>query len=110
MENAIKDLIATQAAQEERIKSAHRRIDEIDRIIDGIHKLASNVESLAMQVKMLTESVEHNIARLEGSLHEHGERIGALESKPAKRWDGIVSQIITLIVAAVFGMVAGKFM
>ena len=93
----------------ESTKSAHKRIDENDRIIDGIHKLAANVETLALQVKHLTEKMESSIAHLESGQKSQGERIGALEQKPAKRWEALVAQAITLIVAAIGGAIIAKF-
>ncbi len=110
MDDLNKELVEDVAALKERVKSAHKRIDENDRITEGIYKIASNVEALALQVKMLTESLENNVARLEGSLKAQGERIGALEKKPAKRWESLITQFISLIVAAVFGVIVAKFM
>jgi chromosome segregation ATPase len=97
------------AAVKESVKSAHKRIDENDRITDGIHKLAANVEALALQVKLLTEKMESNIGRLESGLKDQGERIGQLEKEPAAKWKSLVSQVMSIIVAAVVGGVIANF-
>jgi hypothetical protein len=70
----------------ESAKSAHKRIDENDRITEGIHKLTTNVETLALQVKHLAEKVEQTVNRLELGLKSQGERIGALEKEPGRKW------------------------
>jgi uncharacterized protein YlxW (UPF0749 family) len=98
------------AAVSESAKSAHKRIDENDRITEGIHKLAANVETLAVQVKMFTDRMDSSIARIEAGQKNQGERIGALEKEPADKWKGAIKQIIELIIAAVFGIIAAKFL
>lgn len=98
------------SALKENIKSAHKRIDENDKITEGIHKLASNIESLALQVKLLTERMDSSIERIESGLKGQGERIGALEKEPASKWKDLGKQVISLIVAAVFGIIAAKFL
>lgn len=98
------------SALRENVKSAHKRIDENDRITEGIHKLASNVESLALQVKLLTERFDSSLERLEQGQRNQGERIGALEKEPGAKWKDVTKQIITLVVAAVFSVIAAKFM
>ena len=91
------------AGMQEKLSSAHKRIDENDRIIEGVHKLASNVEALALQVKHLTDRIENSVTRLEAGLKAQGERIGVLEKEPADKWRKLVAQIISLAVAAVVG-------
>jgi hypothetical protein len=90
----------------ESTKSAHKRIDENDRIIEGIHKLAANVEGLTLQVKMLTDQMDATIERIEEGQKLQGERIGKLEQEPAHKWQDFVKQVLSLAVAAVFGVVA----
>lgn len=36
------------------------------------------------------------------------EKVGALEAKPAKRWEGLVSQVITLVAAALIAFLLGR--
>jgi hypothetical protein len=47
-------------------------------------------------------------ARHEKGLDDHEGRIRGIESKPGKRWDSIVNQIIQLILAAGIGGFIGK--
>ena len=91
------------AGMQEKLASAHKRIDENDRVTDGIHKLAANVETLAFQVKHLSEKMEGSISRIEAGLKAQGERIGKLEKEPGEKWKSLVSQVIALAVAAIVG-------
>lgn len=97
------------AGIKEKLASAHKRIDENDQIMVGIHRLAANVEALALQVKLLTESVENSITRLESSIKNQGERIGALEKEPGTKWKTLVAQITALVVAALMGGSTARF-
>lgn len=94
------------AALNESIKSAHKRIDENDALTSQIHKLATSIETLAYQVKIQGSRVEETINRQQNQ----SSRIGALENKPALRWEAIVTQLTSLTVAAIFGAAIAKFM
>lgn len=61
--------------------------------------------------------VEDTLARIETKLdtaltniNDHECRLRSLESKGGKRWDGLMTQIIGLVIAAIFGLIAGKYM
>lgn len=61
--------------------------------------------------------VEDTLARIETKLdtaltniNDHECRLRSLESKGGKRWDGLVSQVIGLVIAAIFGLIAGKYL
>ena len=60
--------------------------------------------------------VEDTLARIEtkldvalGDIDDHEDRLRDLECKGGKKWDGLISQIIALAVAAIFGALAGKY-
>ena len=94
--------------QEESLKSAHRRLDENDALTNQIHMLATNIETLTLQVKLQNEKIEKIIDTLEERLKRQGERICNLETKPAKHWDAIVKQMVSIVVATVMGIVLAK--
>lgn len=122
------------AALHESLKSAHKRIDENDRITEGIYNLASSVEALTVQVTNLAQKMENsvtelktgqraqgerigalervtiNIERLEKSLEKFGDKVAAIEKKPAARWESLVGQVIGLVVAALVGFVLSRFL
>ena len=113
------DVREKQVFVEGEIKSIIMRLDRHEDLTLGIHKIASNVESLTTQVKHLAERLDRNVTTLHSRVDENeakndtrfkeqGERLGELERKPAKRFDGIVTQIIGLVVALIFGLVVAK--
>ena len=68
-------------------------------------------------MEMRMRKVEDTLARIETKLdvaleksEDHEIRLRAVEAKSGKRWDNLVGQIITLLVAAVFGALAGKLL
>ena len=89
-------------------KALFQRIDKNDEMTERIHSLASDIKLIAEQLKMVTERLEYVVTSYDERLHNQGQRIGALETKPAVRWDNLMSQVITLIVAAAFGYFMSK--
>lgn len=73
---------------EESVKSAHKRIDGIDTLTQSVYELASSIKAM-----------QRDITDMSG-------RIKTIEEKPAKRWDLIVSTVITTIVGVVIGYLA----
>lgn len=83
---------------EERSKSNTHRLDEMEKRQDNLDDLVGTVKVLADR----EERVENDVKEIKSDVKE-------LTSKPAKRWDGLVSQVIGLIVAAVVGFIIAKF-
>ena len=82
---------------EERSKSNTHRIDDIEKKQGDLSELVGTVKVLATR----EENVENDVKEIK-------EDVKTLTSKPAKRWESLMSQIITLIVAAVVGFVLAK--
>lgn len=74
---------------EESVKSAHKRIDGIDTLTQSVYELASSIKAM-----------QRDITDMSG-------RIRTIEEKPAKRWDLIVSTVITTIVGVAIGYLLG---
>lgn len=68
------------------------RIKKLEGEHQVLQKLATSVAVMAEQIKAMNGSVVTLTAKVD-----------KLEEKPAKRWDNLVGQIITLIVAGVVG-------
>lgn len=83
---------------EERSKSNSHRIDEIEKRQDKLDDLVGTVKVLAEQEK-----------RVEGDVKEIKDDVKSIKDKPAKRWEAVVTQIITILVAAVAGFILAKF-
>ena len=82
---------------EERSKSNSHRLDEVEKRQDNLDELVSTVKVLAVQEKQLEKDVK-----------EIKTDVKSLTSIPGKKWDNLVNQIITIIVAALAGFVLAQ--
>ena len=82
---------------EERSKSNTHRIDELE-------KRQDNLDDLVGTVKVLADREE----RVETDVKEIKTDVKNLTSKPAKKWDNLTNQIITIVVAAIAGFILAK--
>ena len=79
---------------EARSKSNTKRLDEVERRQDNLDELVGTVKALAVR----EETVESDVKEIKADVKE-------LTSKPGKQWDKVVSQIISIVVAAVIGFI-----
>lgn len=82
---------------ETRSKANTRRIEDIEKRQDNIEKLATSVETLALR----ESNVENDVKEIKADVKN-------LTGKPAQRWENLISQIITLVVAAIVGFILAK--
>lgn len=82
---------------EERSKSNTHRLDDMEKRQDNLDKLVGTVGVLADREK-----------RVEDDVKEIKVDVKSLTSKPAKRWDNLINQIITILVAAIAGFILAK--
>lgn len=82
---------------EERAKTNTHRINEIE-------KRQDNLDDLVSTVKVLADREE----RVENDVKEIKTEVKTINSKPAKRWEALVTQVISIIVAAVAGFILAK--
>lgn len=82
---------------EARAESNTHRLDEVEKKQDDLSELVVTVGKLATREE-----------RVESDVKEIKNDVKTLTSKPAKRWDNLVSQIITLVVAAFIGFVLAR--
>ena len=82
---------------EERSKSNSHRLGEVEKRQDNLDKLVSTVEVLAVREK----NDENDVKEIKSD-------VKSLTSKPAKRWDSLVNQLITVAVAAIAGFILAK--
>lgn len=83
---------------EDRSKSNTKRLDDMEKRQDNLDDLVGTVKVLADR----EERVETDVKEIKTDVKE-------LTSKPARRWDNLIAQIITLVVAAVVGFLLAKF-
>lgn len=81
------------------IGSLKHRMDDVEELIHSVNELAISVRELAINTANNNSRMDSH----ERSLRSQGERIGELEKKPAKRWDGLVNVIVTAIASGVVG-------
>lgn len=83
---------------EDRSKSNTHRLDELEKRQDNLDDLVSTVKVLAVR----EEAVENDVKEIKSD-------VKSLTSKPAKRWENLTNQIITILVAAIAGFILAKF-
>ncbi|MEA5085114.1 MAG: hypothetical protein VB018_13350 [Lachnospiraceae bacterium] len=100
MEKDITTLKVGHAKMDESLKSNHKRLDKIEDIVENINALTTSVHELALETKALR-----------GDVNNVSNRVKELETKPGKRWDGVVDKIIITVVGVVVGyiMAGGHF-
>jgi hypothetical protein len=80
------------------------RMTHVEARVDELEKRQDNLDDLIGTVKVLADREE----RVEDDVKEIKADVKELANKPAKRWDNLVSQIITLVVAAIVGFLLAK--
>lgn len=90
----------------EEIGSLKHRVDDVEELVHAVNELAISVGKLAENVS----GVNSRMNKFEESLKSQGERLGEMEKKPAKRWDLVITTIITAIAScAVTYIASGLF-
>ena len=87
------DEFAKRVDQED--KRQNERIDHIERSLQLLNTLAVSVEKLAINMENLTKEVA-----------SQGSKLNDLEMKPAKRYDLIVTTLISGVIGALVGFVS----
>ena len=83
------EIVTALARQEEQIKGLARRMDNLEKLTESVNKLAISVERLTSQ----QATTETQITALTGDVNE-------LKDKPAKRWDTVITAIISALIGA----------
>lgn len=71
----------------------------------ALAKQAGEIKDVQEAIVVLTEIQR----RHETEIDDHEGRLRGIEAKPAKRWEGVVGQIVQLIIAAAAGGAIAKF-
>ncbi len=83
---------------EARSKSNAHRLDEVERKQDDLSELVGTVKVLATKE-----------AQVEADVKEMKDDVKSLISKPAKRWELVVTEGIKIFVAVILGFLLAKF-
>lgn len=82
---------------EARSKSNAHRLDDVEKKQNDLSELVGTVKVLATK----QEGVENDVKEIKND-------VKTLTSKPGKKWEGLISQLVTLVVAAVVGFILAK--
>lgn len=74
---------------EERAKANQHRIEKLETSTETLNRLATSMEVMAEKQGQVADAVDE----LDG-------KVTALETKPAKRWDGLVDKLILVVATA----------
>ena len=83
---------------EERSKSNKHRLDDMEKRQDNLDELVGTVKVLVVR----EENVENDVKEIKSD-------VKSLTGKPAKKWDNLINQVISIIVAGVVGFILAKF-
>lgn len=75
--------------QEEQIKGLARRMDNLEKLTESVNTLAKSVERLTVQ----QAQTDTQITTLTGEVNE-------IKEKPGKRWDLVITALITAVISA----------
>ena len=65
-------------------------------------------ESQVQEILLKLERIEQKLTTALADIDDHEDRIRLLESKGGKRWEALVGQLITLVMAAASGWLLGQ--
>lgn len=81
-------------------KEDAKQKERFDRIMDNLHELKGDNKEMLGKLTPLTNKMD--------DVDKLSRDVDHLKSKPGKRWEGIVGQVIALAVAALVGLVLAK--
>jgi len=98
------DMAESSYVTENEFNLATKRIDEENkRQNERLQSLETNY-AIVNQLSIHMERLASNMESMAKELARQGTKLNDLEMKPAKRWDLIITSIITGIVGALLGM------
>lgn len=86
--------IKTLTEVDQRSRSNTHRLDKLEQNYEALNRLTVSVETMGVKLSNMDETMKKMDTRLEEQ-----------ESKPGKRWDGLVTTLIGVIVGAVMAVV-----
>ncbi len=85
------------SAVEQRGKSNSRRLDTLEKHTEALNTLATSVAVMAERVEVTGDKVDSLCADVQ-----------EIKQKPAKRWETVTAQVISILVAAVLGYIIAR--
>lgn len=78
----------------EEIESLKHRMDSAEAIVDVVHQLAQEMVGLTKEIKFMNATITTLTAK-----------VAEIENRPAKRWEMLVTALISSVVGAVIGYI-----
>lgn len=94
-----KRMMAENDSIREEDKRQNKRLEKLEESVERMTNLTISVEKMALSMEQMAKE-----------LKQQGERLEQIESKPAKRWDLLISGIIGVIAAAIGGGVVAAIL
>lgn len=91
------ELRENEAAVHEQLRSIFNRLDKQDAMLETMHTMNANVAGMAQGMERLGKDVKAVRADVD-----------ELKARPGKRWDSVVTVLITAVVTAVATLVLAK--
>lgn len=91
------DIVIHLTEVDTRSRSNTRRIEQLEKSTDVLNRLATSIEVMATKQEQMSDNIEKMDAK-----------ITVLEEKPVKRWDSLVTAIISSVVGIVLGAILGN--
>lgn len=88
------DLQIVMERQNAELEDHERRIRSLEKGQDAINRLTLDVAKISVKLDSLTEKLD----KLDG-------KVETLEQKPAKRWDGLITALVSAVVGIIIGWV-----
>lgn len=90
---------------EKRLTVVEARSESNEHRLDAMEKRQGDLEELTSTVKVLAvreEAVENDVKEIKSD-------VKSITGKSGKRWEALVTQFITILVAAIAGFILAKF-
>jgi len=80
---------------DERDKTQNMRISALEEGLKEVNKITISIERLTANIETMTDEIKRQ-----------GVRLDAIEEKPAKRWDTVISGIISGVIGILIGLMS----
>lgn len=85
------------SAVEQRGKSNSHRLDTLEKQTEALNTLATSVAVMAEKVEITGDKVDSLCVDVQ-----------EIKQKPAKRWETVMAQVVSILVAAVLGYIIAR--
>lgn len=98
------DFAVKVAEIDQRSRSNTHRLDKMEATVDTLRRLTAAVEIMASEQKHQSETM----TEIKTDMTALGQKVDTIEKKPGKRWEAVVGQVVSLVIAAVVGAVLAR--